>query len=123
MHQQLVESRTETFPILFFGRAVSSSPRTQSLQIGIQIDSLLPLKSHSITFLIGIDTTLNDLYAEFDEAVEVYEALPARTPHQHFNLIYAEQTPQLQRQQAELLQELEIESDSDVFHDNPPMPL
>ena len=61
------------------------------------------------------DKTLHEeINAEFEEAIAAYEALPPRTPRQHFELVYAEQSPQLQRQQTKLLQELETKSDSEV---------
>lgn len=44
--------------------------------------------------------------AEIQQAVEAMEALPPQDPGQIFDLVYAEPTPQLQRQRAELLAEL-----------------
>jgi len=64
-----------------------------------------------------------ELNTEFEEAIAVYEALPPRTPQQHFDLVFAEQSPQLQRQQAKLLEALETEPDSGVNHDSSLMPL
>jgi pyruvate dehydrogenase E1 component alpha subunit len=55
-----------------------------------------------------------EIDAEFDEALAAYEALPPRTPHQHFEYIFADLTPQLREQRARLLQELEIESDKEL---------
>jgi len=63
------------------------------------------------------ETLHEELNAEFEEAIAAYEVLSPRTPHQQFDLVYAEQSPQLQRQQAKLFQELEIEPDSDVNQD------
>jgi pyruvate dehydrogenase E1 component alpha subunit len=46
---------------------------------------------------------------EFDEALAAYEALPSREPDQHFEYIFADLTPQLREQRAQLLQELELD--------------
>jgi pyruvate dehydrogenase E1 component alpha subunit len=43
--------------------------------------------------------------AEIDQAVEAYEALPSPDPRQQFKHIYAEMSPQLQRQHENLLRD------------------
>lgn len=45
---------------------------------------------------------------EIGAAVEKYEALPPRTPHPHFDYVFAQMTPQLKRQRAQLLEDLEM---------------
>jgi len=47
-----------------------------------------------------------DADAEFSEALAEYEALPPRHPRQHFQYIFGNMTPQLERQQTQLLQDL-----------------
>ena len=51
-----------------------------------------------------------DVEAKIRAAVEAYEALPPPNPYQQFNQVYAESPPQLQRQQADLIQEPGLES-------------
>jgi pyruvate dehydrogenase E1 component alpha subunit len=61
----------------------------------------------------GLLTELEDkrlrkeVTAEIQEAVEAFEALPPQAPDLLFQLVYAYPSPQLQRQQAALLQEAE----------------
>lgn len=49
-----------------------------------------------------------EVAAEIQAAVAAYEALPPQKPALLFDLVYAEQPPQLQRQQARLLQDLDL---------------
>ncbi len=49
---------------------------------------------------------LRDVEAEFEDALADYESLPARHPDQHFQHIFAQMTPQLGRQQEQLLKDL-----------------
>ena len=50
-----------------------------------------------------------EVKAEIQTVVETYEAAPATTPAQLFDLVFAEQPPQLQRQKARLLKDLGLE--------------
>jgi pyruvate dehydrogenase E1 component alpha subunit len=50
--------------------------------------------------------------AEIEEAVAAYEALPSPDPRQQFSHVYAEMPPQLRRQQASFLQDLEPASEN-----------
>lgn len=50
------------------------------------------------------------IHAEIEEAVEAYEALPPPDPYEIFDIIYAEAPPQLQRQRAEFIRDLELET-------------
>jgi pyruvate dehydrogenase E1 component alpha subunit len=47
--------------------------------------------------------------AEFEAVLAEYEALPPPDPRQHFELTFAQPTPQLLRQRAEILQDLDLE--------------
>ncbi len=52
-----------------------------------------------------------DVVTEFDAAFSAYETLPPPTPDRQFKTVYAEPTPQLQQQEAQLMQELGLEQD------------
>jgi pyruvate dehydrogenase E1 component alpha subunit len=62
----------------------------------------------------------SDIEAAFDGAIRAYEAFPPRNPQQHFTHVYAELTPQLKQQQAQLLQELDPEVDPKPSSGTPP---
>jgi TPP-dependent pyruvate/acetoin dehydrogenase alpha subunit len=48
-----------------------------------------------------------EVAAEIQAAIESYEALPPQDPRQLFNLVYADMSPQLRRQQEALMRDLE----------------
>jgi pyruvate dehydrogenase E1 component alpha subunit len=49
-----------------------------------------------------------EVNAEIETAVEAYETLPAPDPRQQYHHVYAEAPPQLRRQEADLLRDLEF---------------
>ena len=55
-------------------------------------------------------TLYESVHTEIEAAVDQYEALPPPDPCELFDYIYAEAPPQLQRQRAEFIRDLELEA-------------
>lgn len=58
--------------------------------------------------VLAVYQVVSEAITQIDRAVEAYEALPSPDPRQQFKHIYAEMSPQLQRQQENLLRDLEF---------------
>lgn len=57
----------------------------------------------------GDEALYEEAKAEIQTTVETYEAAPVAVPAQLFDLVFAEQSPQLQRQKARLLKDLGLD--------------
>ena len=50
-----------------------------------------------------------EVEAEFDKTFAAFEVLPPPHPREHFKYVFEQPTPQLQRQEAQIMQELDLE--------------
>lgn len=82
------------------------------LQTWAQQDPLLRYRKFLMDRELLTDAANEELYeevaAEFQNALEVYEALPPPDPRQHFSLTFADPPPQLRQQQDEILLDWEL---------------
>jgi pyruvate dehydrogenase E1 component alpha subunit len=80
-----------------------------------QRDPLVRYRKFLMDRQLLTDTGNEELYeqvaTEFQTALEAYEALPPPDPRQHFKLTFADPTPQLLRQRAEILLDWELEKE------------